>query len=712
MKLLGVFLITAGVCGLPAAMNMNTTVSVSIPLQEIGSDFTLPQEVHNQGLMFRQLCALTAAPNGMTIDATTGVINWTPTNAQVGANSVTIRVRDVALATVTQSYSITVANTNNGAPMITSTPVTAATPATPYSYDVAATDPDVGDTLTYSLVTAPSGMTINSSTGLLQWTPTTLGMNAVTVRVQDAYTAFDTQSFSIVVANLPELPRTYVDTTYVLPTGGTTYQVNVGDNLQAIIDLAEPGDVIQLQAGATFTGNFKLPKKTGDDWIYIVSSQLNRLPEGARVGPEDAVHMARIVSPNSDPALMTMFGAHHYRIAGIEISVEAANYNLILLGYGLQQYTDPLWTKASADTLDKLPHHITFDRVYLHSTSDVNRSRTGILADGRYIAVVDSHIANFKDTSDAQAICVWSGQGPYKIANNYLEATGENIMFGGEDPKIADLVPSDIEIRGNDFFKPLIWQQEDLWKVKNLFELKNAQRVLFSGNRLENNWVDGQAGTAVLFTVRNQSGGAPWSVVQDVTFENNIIRNAVNGFAITGEDDLQDSQQTKRILIRNNILQDISRGFFTISTPAYEGKRHPVLDLTINNNLLLFSGMGNEAVRLQSPFIQVQNFVFENNILAHGDYGLNISDERALDYSFGNNVIVLNPGERIYAWYLANFNSAYPNNFKADGMGNVGFIDYDQGNYRLSDLCPHKGAGTDGKDVGPDFDVLLAALGQ
>ena len=35
---------------------------------------------------------------------------------------------------------------------------------------------------------------------------------------------------------------------------------------------------------------------------------------------------------------------------------------------------------------------------------------------------------------------------------------------------------------------------------------------------MENNWVDGQAGMAVLFTVRNQDGGAPWSVVEDVTF--------------------------------------------------------------------------------------------------------------------------------------------------------------------------------------------------
>ncbi|MBI2122939.1 MAG: hypothetical protein HYT96_02125, partial [Armatimonadetes bacterium] len=45
------------------------------------------------------------------------------------------------------------------------------------------------------------------------------------------------------------------------------------------------------------------------------------------------------------------------------------------------------------------------------------------------------------------------------------------------------------------------------------------------GNLFENNWQDAQGGTAILFTVRNQDGGAPWSVVQDVTFTNNIVRH-------------------------------------------------------------------------------------------------------------------------------------------------------------------------------------------
>ena len=78
-----------------------------------------------------------------------------------GANAVTVRVRDADSACGTQSFSIQVANTND-APTITSTPVTTATEDAAYSYDVHATDPDVGDTLTYSLTTAPTGMTINA----------------------------------------------------------------------------------------------------------------------------------------------------------------------------------------------------------------------------------------------------------------------------------------------------------------------------------------------------------------------------------------------------------------------------------------------------------------------------------------------------------------------------------------------------------------------
>ena len=69
----------------------------------------------------------------------------------------------------------------------------------------------------------------------------------------------------------PQLPRTLLDTTYVQPTG-VTITVQAGGNLQTAINSARPGDVIRLQAGATFTGNFTLPNKTGTGWVTIRTS--------------------------------------------------------------------------------------------------------------------------------------------------------------------------------------------------------------------------------------------------------------------------------------------------------------------------------------------------------------------------------------------------------------------------------------------------------
>src|SRR5262249_7935956 len=68
-------------------------------------------------------------------------------------------------------------------------------------------------------------------------------------------------TFTTPRGHAPELPRTYLDTTYKLPTGGATISVGAGDDLQAAIDEANPGDVIVLEAGATFTGNFVLHNK-------------------------------------------------------------------------------------------------------------------------------------------------------------------------------------------------------------------------------------------------------------------------------------------------------------------------------------------------------------------------------------------------------------------------------------------------------------------
>ena len=200
--------------------------------------------------------SLTTSPAGMTIDAATGLIEWTPTNEQVGDNDVVVQVTDLAGATDTQSFTITVANVNDP-PVITSSPVTTATEDTLYSYDVDATDPDVGDVLAYSLTTSPAGMTIDSGTGLIQWTPTNeqVGNNDVVAQVTDLAGATDTQSFTITVANVND-PPSITSTPVTTATEDVLYTYDVdatdpdlGDVLTYSLTIAPVGMTIDTVIG-------------------------------------------------------------------------------------------------------------------------------------------------------------------------------------------------------------------------------------------------------------------------------------------------------------------------------------------------------------------------------------------------------------------------------------------------------------------------------
>src|SRR5262245_60352643 len=84
----------------------------------------------------------------------------------------------------------------------------------------------------------------------------------------------------------PARPQALVDTTYVPPTG-RVIAVPAGGDFQAALNDARSGDAIALEAGATYTGNFTLPNKSGADWITIrTSAPDSRLPpEGARISP-------------------------------------------------------------------------------------------------------------------------------------------------------------------------------------------------------------------------------------------------------------------------------------------------------------------------------------------------------------------------------------------------------------------------------------------
>src|SRR6185436_17550929 len=132
---------------------------------------------------------------GATIDGSTGVFSWTPTEAQgPGSYPFTVRVSDGVTNT---DASITLNVTEmNAAPALSGEPATASIPETaPYTFTASATDSDVPpQALTFSLVGAPSGAGIDPSTGVFSWTPTEAQGGSsypFTVRVSDGVTNTD-----------------------------------------------------------------------------------------------------------------------------------------------------------------------------------------------------------------------------------------------------------------------------------------------------------------------------------------------------------------------------------------------------------------------------------------------------------------------------------------------------------------------------------------
>jgi hypothetical protein len=204
--------------------------------------------------------SLTTKPTGMTINSTTGLIKWTPTST--GNYDVTVRVSDGSLFDI-QSFTIHVEQAStNQAPIITSTSDTTATVNQTYAYDVNATDPD-GDTLTYSLTTKPTGMTINSTTGLINWTPTSTGDYDVTVRVSDG-SLFDTQSFTITVEDVVVTPNLKLTPSSQTVSQGIQVTINVV--VENVTDLRGASvtlnfDASKLQYNSSSAGSF-IPSST------------------------------------------------------------------------------------------------------------------------------------------------------------------------------------------------------------------------------------------------------------------------------------------------------------------------------------------------------------------------------------------------------------------------------------------------------------------
>ena len=492
---------------------------------------------------------------------------------------------------------------------------------------------------------------------------------------------------------LPTLPQAAVDLT--LPTQTDTVRnVPAGDAaaLQNALNAATCGDTVVLVTGSTYTGNFTLSDKPCSGWIIVQSSQVSQLPPGTRVGPSKAFAMATIRSDANRATIQFQASAHHWRLIGLEVTT--------LVG---ARRTSLIETSVGATQLSLLPHHIIVDRCYIHAdrTASVRRGISFQVAHG---AVVDSYFSEFHQIgTDSQAIAGWDGPGPFLIQNNFLSAASENVLFGGADPSIPNLVPSDITIRGNHF-----WKDYNAWKgaslnVKNLLEFKNAQRVLVDGNVFEYSWADGQNGFAILLTPRNQNGGCNWCVVQDVTITSNLIRHAASGIETAVSDNTFVSLPTNRVLIQNNVLTDIStsyggdgRGFLALSV-TNSATRTTEDNITIDHNTVF----ADNAFLFFGESGTIPNFQLTNNLGTYGNDGI-----AGTDAGVGLPALNAYVPNAVYAQNLLLTSSGgsagdqWPNGTLWSTIAGAQFTDYASGNYQFLSTSPYSNIGSDGKDIG------------
>jgi hypothetical protein len=641
--------------------------------------------------------------------------------------------------------------------------IPAAEASMPYSVSLSVTGG--GTPYQWSLIsgTLPSGIQLQASNGVIAGTTAVSGSFPFTAKVTDASGSSATAAFVLTVSPASangfdgpaELPLIYIQTAMSnTPAPGSTITVNSGGNLQSALNSASCGDTIQLQAGATFSGVFTFPALNCDDnhWIIVRTSASDSvLPaEGSRLTPcyagvaslpgrpafqcpsTNNVAAKLLLASGDNGPIVFAAGANHYRLIGLEVTR--------LVGTG---YVNALLSVASAG----IANNIILDRVWVHGTAQDETTRGIDFSGGTYLSVVDSYFTDFHCISvsgsctDAQAINGGLGDdqmGPYKIVDNFLEASGENILFGGG---AATATPADIQISQNHMFKPLTWMKGqpgyvggangNPFIVKNFVELKNAQRVLIDGNIMDDTWGGfSQVGFAILLSPKNPGSTSPCPICQvtDVTIRYDSISHVGAGLQIANalSDYGNAAFDGERYSIHDIVIDDINGVTYDGPSEFAEvlvSAGAPVLqNVTINHVTAFPSSTMFVVGDMVAVSTQMKNFFFTNSIVNAGTYPVWSSGGGSTNcayydkplttfnacfspYSFASNAVVASTSSFPPSlWPSGNF-------FPASASA-VQFVNYNNGNggnYQLMSTSPYHNAGTDGLDLGADIAAINSA---
>jgi len=599
----------------PATVEVGDTYSYQVTAVDADGDM-LVYQVFDEG-------------QGLSIDSQSGLITWIPQSEHVGSNWIDVVVTDGQLEDY-QKYTLTVTQANNASPTISSSPITSGAESQLYSYAVIATDPEE-QSLIYSLVSGPNGMTMDPNSGVLSWLPgaNSAGSYAIEIEVFDPEGLSDSQNYTLTIANTNEAPialnqsqELAEDTSINLTLTGSDPD---GDALSYTIvtqpsngTLSGTAPNVSYQPNANFNGadsfTFKANDGGADSGIATVSLTINAVNDAPQI--------------TSTPVTEGQEGqAYGYQVAAIDVDGDTVSYALTgaPIGMSINAETGAIAWLPDYEAADSYPIGVTVSDGALTShqnfeliVSNTNRPpqitsipMMEVVEQNQYSYLIDAHdedgdllsfyLVNGPENAALDAstgVLTWFPLASYvqPVSENNLSCYVDSISVGlsaselpGERINLPDLSLSNIEVSQTSTNQ---YRVSVVLSNRGLSDINSPVNVRFYKNSKTLDNIIGEievagvlSGTAVRPEIEYESLTIEDDIYAEVVVENSINECTVENNSISAallEVTVEDGQgASSRQLFALNVLDANSSPFIDIAD-EYESTEGNLINIDID----------------------------------------------------------------------------------------------------------------------------------
>lgn len=623
----------------------------------------------------------------------TGIVTVGNDIKEVGTsnNLASIKAINAGTTTVTGTY--------NG---LTTNPVTITVDDPAAAPNAVMSGDSNGTTAITAKVGEPIEVSAESSTGVntVEWNWGDPDKTTDTLSATHSYFQAGTYTLSLTVKNTSGVESTKIVTVNIqnfsAPTA--TYTVTTAQQLVDAYNLCNGGEEIVIPAGTIITGHIELPSRSFSDYVTIRSS--GTMPNvWDRITPNSS-QLATIKGQFVNvPTLRIRNGASKLRFIGINFQpfeqTTTDQFSLVEVGdLGQSSYTTN-------------PSKIIFQHIVMNPP-DTTMVRHGMAVEGYKIAVISSWIGNiftrcFQGSgcvTDSNAFFSLNGKGAHVYLNSYIEASSENILYGGDNVSVDGGIPTNVEIRRCYFFKRTAWKPNPtpLYNIKNLIEFKIGRRVYLEGNIFENHWLGADAGQPNAINISAISEvNSPWSVNEDIIFENNKVINMPSGVLLANANGTNvsdyDTRKSINIKFKNMLFDKFNevdyqrRLFITNGVEDASFDRITQIDTNLATGRLAFIArpsdyrinLTNSIVGMGTDYQIFSSYGWGRCALNWGTGGTGNADPCTPNgqWNVSNNIFVRYNTNPLITPPANNCDAAV-------GFNAVGFLDLAGGNYRLT----------------------------